>query len=439
MNIGKLVTILGSAALLAGCGGGASGPTPASLSAGGTKNPATTQGSTTLSIGVNVGALKSASNHRSTQQITSDVTALQVTITNAGVNSGNPVETTYSLSAAPCSGSSPTYTCVVAAPAGSDSVYVATAAGATIVGYAVPLTKSVTSGQTTSASFTLTPVAASFSGSEASPTAPDGGNLPEDAADHAVNVTANVDAPSADIISTPIDTLNLFGTVTVTTVPAYTVTPPAQAAASATAGSYAAAGYTFTYDGSQIGGDSLSVKAAYTNNATTGPVETLYDGLVTAASTATQVFTIPLVRLELPSTNVPSNASLGGTNFDVSGSYYYIAPSDWPANDGTTAAVVFNGTTSSDFTLNVTETNQPAAPVKDTTGTTCGTGIYTIGAVTGSGPYTTPITIHQPVNDGQTAACVLVIKDASFPTLTQAVSIYPTTLTIGTLSLRRGQ
>jgi hypothetical protein len=101
--------------------------------------------------------------------------------------------------------------------------------------------------------------------------------------------------------------------------------------------------------------------------------------------------------------------------------------------------VVFNGTTSSDFTLNVTETNQPAAPVKDTTGTTCGTGIYTIGAVTGSGPYTTPITIHQPVNDGQTAACVLVIKDASFPTLTQAVSIYPTTLTIGTLSLRRGQ
>ena len=430
MSIKKLVTILGAAALLAGCGGGGSGPSPSP----GTMNPTSPTGATRLAISVDLSALTAASTRRSPKQITSDVTALQVNVKNG---SGSYVETTYSLGSPPCSGSSPNYTCVIGVPIGSDTIYLATAASSTIVGYSEVQVKTVTSGETATASYTLTPVASSFSGSETSPTSPDGGNLPEDGASHPVTLAANVLAPDGQAISSPIDNVNLFGTTTVTTTPTYTVTPPSQTS-SATAGSYTAAGYSFTYDGTQVSGDSLAVKEAYTQNTSAGDlVEGLYNGLVTASSSPTQAFTIPLVRLELPQTNNPTNATLNGTNFDGTSSWYYIAPSTSLANAGTTAAVVFNGTTSSDFILTVTETNQPTAPVKDSTGTTCATGVYTFGTVTGSGPYTTNVTIHQPSASGQAASCVLVIQDASFSGLTQAVNIYPTNISIGTSSVHR--
>jgi hypothetical protein len=451
MEIKKFVTILGAAALLAGCGGGGGGASPSTLPS--TTNPNPTQNvGTGLTIGVDLTPLKPASKSRLPQQITSGTTALQVTVTNSAINSGNPVETTYTLSSPPCSGGPTTYSCIVAAPTGSDSIYVATAAGSTIVGYSVPQTKMVTSGETTAANFVLTPITDAFSGNTTTPGS--GGNLPEDGSSHSVALTANVLDLNGVVISSPIDTSNLFGTVTVTTAPTYTVTGPTQAAANATTGSYAAAGYTFSYDGTQVGSDSLvgtsdnqlAVKGAYTVNAQTGPIETLYNDL-TAPTTPTLIFSIPLVRLELPQTNIPSDATLHGSVFNpgdsASGSYYYITPSTAEGNNGTTAAVVFNGGTSANLTLNVTTTNDSTTPVSGGS-TTCGTGgaygtsVFSIGSpVNSSGTWTTQITINNPSSSLQSASCVLEIVAGAFSSLTQTVTIYPTTVTLGTSSVNR--
>lgn len=453
MEIKKLVTILGAAALLAGCGGGGSGASPSMLPTTTTPTQSTGSAGTGLTIGVDLTALKPASKSRSPQQITSGTTALQVTITNSAINSGNPVETTYTLGSAPCSGGPTTYSCVVTAPTGSDSIYVATAAGATIVGYSIPQTIPVTSGQTNAASFVLTPITDSFSGNTTTPG--NGANLPEDGVSHSVALTANVLDLNGVVISSPIDTLNLFGAVTVTTAPTYTVTGPTQAAANATTGSYAGANYAFSYDGAQIGSDSLvgtsdnqlAVKGAYTKNSQTGPIETLYNAH-TAPTSATLIFNIPLVRLELPQTNIPSDATLHASVFNpgdsASGSYYYITPSTAEGNNGTTAAVVFNGGTSANFTLNVTTTNDSTPPTSGGS-TTCGTGgaygtsVFSIGTpVNSTGTWTTPITITNPGGGtGQSASCVLEIVDGAFSSLTQTVTIYPTTVTLGTSSVGR--
>jgi hypothetical protein len=93
--------------------------------------------------------------------------------------------------------------------------------------------------------------------------------------------------------------------------------------------------YTFNYDGSQLNGDLLDIGASYNANATTGTVETLYNAALPAPAV---IFTIPLVRLELPLANNPAGATEGGTTFDPTDSWYYIAPTS-QANDGATAVL----------------------------------------------------------------------------------------------------
>jgi hypothetical protein len=280
-------------------------------------------------------------------------------------------------------------------------------------------------------SFTLTPVAVSFAtGFTTTPTF--GTGLPEDGplASHPVALVADVLAPDGEDIYAPIDNVNLFGTVTVrtTTVPGYAVTAPAQQI-SATSGEYVDGPYTFTYDGTQITGDQLTVQASYTPNNSLFPntVESAYNATTPPTS---QILSIPLTRLQIPTTNNPSNALAGGTTFDPTNSWYYIAPTSPETNNSSSAIVVFNNGATTSFVLNVTATNDVSTPTVSGTCSTAGQGsapIYTVGTTTGSPNGVTPITIQYPNLSGQGGPCVLTVVDGTYPTLQQSVTVYPTT------------
>ena len=296
----------------------------------------------------------------------------------------------------------------------------------------------------TALSFTLTPVASQFAtGFTTTPTF--GTGLPEDGplASHPVALVADVLAPDGEDLYSPIDNVNLFGTVTVTTttVPSYAVTAPAQQI-SATSGEYFDGPYTFTYDGTQITGDQLTVQAAYTKNNADFPSTVASAYNATTPSTA-QILSIPLTRLQIPTTNNPSGATAGGSTFDPTSSWYYIAPTPPEQNNSSTALVVFNGTATTSFVLNVTSTNDATTPlVESGTCSTAGSGngpIYTVGTETGSPNGVTPITIQYPNLSGQSAPCVLTVTDGTFPTLSQSVNVYPTTSSfiISTQSIHR--
>jgi hypothetical protein len=279
--------------------------------------------------------------------------------------------------------------------------------------------------------FTITPVATSFAtGFTTTPSF--GTGLPEDGplTSHPVALVADVLTPDGQDVYAPIDNVNLFGTVTVTTTttPSYTVTAPAQQI-SASAGIYVDGPYTFTYDGTQISGDQLTVQAAYTPNNSLFPntVETAYNA--TTPSTA-QILSIPLTRLQIPTTNNPSNATQGGSVYDPSNSWYYIAPTATEINNSSSATVNFNNApaATTSFVLNVTATNDTSQATVSGTCSTAGTGstpIYTIGAVTGSPNGVTPITIKTPTVSGQTSSCVLTVTNGTFSTLHQSVTVAP--------------
>jgi len=427
MNIAKLLTTLGATALLASCSGGGGSSPSSSL-------PNASGGSSALSISVNIGGRKSSSNHRSALQITSDVKALQVTLNNANT----VFQLSPTLDSRCTSVGSQTYTCTLSAAPGVYNVDVTTEAGASCpttcsaVGYSV-FQNNVTVSPATSTplTFTLTPVATSFAtGFTTTPNF--GTGLPEDGplASHPVALVADVLAPDGEDIYGPIDNVNLFGSVTVrtTTTPGYAVTAPAQLV-NATSGEYVDGPYTFTYDGTQITGDQLTVQASYTPNNSLFPntVETAYNATTPATST---ILSIPLTRLQIPTTNNPSNATAAGATFDPTSSWYYIAPTPSETNNSSNAIVVFNNGATTSFVLNVTATNDTSVPTVSGTCSTAGTGsnpIYVVGTTTGTPNGVTPITIQYPNLSGQTGPCVLTVVDGTFATLQQSVTVYPTT------------
>jgi hypothetical protein len=426
LKIAKLLTTLGAAALLASCGGGSSSTTvPA---------PSPTVSPGAIAIKVSMGARSGSSTRRSPKQITTDVTALQVT-----VNSTNTLfELSPTLDPRCTTFGSQAYTCSLNVATGTYNVDVTTEAGGscpptcTAVGYSV-FQNNVSVAPVTSValSFTLTPVATSFAtGFTTTPTF--GTGLPEDGplASHPVALVADVLTPNGQDVYAPIDNVNLFGTVTVTTTttPSYTVTAPAQQI-SATAGEYVDGPYTFTYDGTQISGDQLTVQAAYTQNNADFPsaIETAYNAVTPSTS---QILSIPLTRLQIPTTNNPSNATQGGSVYDPTNSWYYIAPTAPEANNSSSATVNFNNApaATTSFVLNVTATNDTSQATVSGTCSTAGTGstpIYTIGAVTGSPNGVTPITIKTPTASGQVSSCVLTATNGTFPTLHQSVTVSP--------------
>ncbi len=232
------------------------------------------------------------------------------------------------------------------------------------------------------------------------------------------------------LISSPIDTVNLFGSLVVTTSPAYTVTSPTQPSASATAGQYVDNPYSFTYDGALISGDSLAVVASYTHAATSSDsgiatVQGLYNSASSPSSA--QILTIPLVRFELPQANNPIGATFGGSVFDSSNSWYYIAPAN-ALNNQSSASLVFNYGATTAFTLNVAATNDTAAATVNTSASTaCAAADYTVGTPTTTGNLTTtPISIDYPSHSGQTTGCTLTVVAGGFPSLKQTLAIYPT-------------
>jgi hypothetical protein len=439
------------AALLAGCsGGGGGGSTSSNLP--NTTNPTNKAVSTGLAISVDLGAVKAASKLRSIQQITTDVTYLDVTIDS---NATQTFELTPSLSGS-CSGTYPTaVTCSIAANAGSHTVTVSTNNGSStsaIVGYSVPQTGvAVTLSTVTPLDFTLTPVATSFGGSYA------GGSgainsFPEDGSSHAQIATVDVGSLNDNAISTPIDTTNLFGTVAVSTLPSYSVTQASQSA-----GSYADTPYDFSYTGAQVSGDAITVQAAYTKNVShTSATETAYNAAVGSITSATTAFTIPLTRLELPATANPGDATVNGSAFGGTNSWYYYPPNSGASlytidaltaqpNNDASSIVVFNGSTASTtFELDVTAINETSKAV--TGGGTCdtaGTGstpIYTINSPSGTPNGVTPIVINYPTSSGQTVPCTLIIENGTFSTLKDTVTVYPTstgTITISPSSVHR--
>ena len=445
----KLVTVIAAAALLAGCGGGSSSSTslpstPSQVSQ--PTQPVANKVTTGLAIKVDIGSKKSQSKARSSaapiskrpNQITPDVTDLVVTV------DGTPTD--FVLATSPyCSNPTPgNYVCSIAASVGSHTVSVATNNGsATTVGYSLPQGNiNVAPLAVTNVSFTLTPVASGFSGSWVAATNAGWNSLPEDGNTYGVNVTADVLAMDGSLISTPIDNVNLFGTVTVSTAPnSYSVSPPTQTN-DPNYGVYNDSPYSFNYDGSEISGDQLVVNNAYTKNTTTqgnvssGLTQAAYNGAVTASSNATAFLSIPLTRLELPNNPNPAGATLNGSVFDSSNSWYYIPPSQvQPEPNGTTdAVVVFNNVNpnQNSFTLIARATNDTSqATVSGTCSTASGTGgtIYSIGAVVGSTNGVTPITIQPPTVSGQDTGtpCTLTVANGSFSTLTQSVTIYPST------------
>lgn len=455
MNIPKLVTILGAAALFAGCsGGGGSSPSPNLTN---TTNPTYTNVGTGLAISVDLSAVKAASNRRSPQQITADVNYLAVTIDSSATQYFKLTGTQTTG----CTGTSPSYSCTFATTAGSHTVAVTTnSAGDSshIVAYSVPQTGvSVTLAATTGLTFTLTPVATAFSGSYAAGSGASK-SFPEDGSTTpTISNTVNVLALNNDLIGTPLDTTNLFGAVTVTTSPVYTVTGATQSSASATAGSYTASPYTFTYNGAQVSGDALAVQAAYTKNTgNSSATEAAYNNAVGSITSAATVFTVPLTRLELPAAANPSGATVNGTTFDSTSSWYYYPPNSGSGsytidgqssqpNGDATSIVVFNGSTASaTFVLNVTATNDVSKAVTGSGSCdTAGTGsaaIYAIGSVTGSPNGVTPITIDFPGHSGQTAKCQLILTNGTFSTLLEKIEVYPTSngsIDISTQSVHR--
>jgi hypothetical protein len=280
------------------------------------------------------------------------------------------------------------------------------------VGYSV-FQNNVTVSPATSTplTFTLTPVATSFAtGFTTTPNF--GTGLPEDGplASHPVALVADVLAPDGEDIYGPIDNVNLFGSVTVrtTTTPGYAVTAPAQLVNA---------------------GDQLTVQASYTPNNSLFPntVETAYNATTPATST---ILSIPLTRLQIPTTNNPSNATAAGATFDPTSSWYYIAPTPSETNNSSNAIVVFNNGATTSFVLNVTATNDTSVPTVSGTCSTAGTGsnpIYVVGTTTGTPNGVTPITIQYPNLSGQTGPCVLTVVDGTFATLQQSVTVYPTT------------
>jgi hypothetical protein len=448
----KLITIIAAAALLAGCGGGGSTGTslPSAPQGSQPQQPAPDKVTTGLAIKVDVGAKKSSTSVRKTVssskhpfQITSDVTDLIVTV--------DSTPTDFVLATSPyCSQLGQTYTCGIAASVGSHTVSVTTNAGPTIVGYSLPVTGvSVAALSVTNVNFTVTPVAAAFASGESWTTPGLTASLPEDGNSYPVNVTADVLAPDGENISMPIDDVNLFGTVTVTTSPnTYTVTPPTQLT-DPNYGDYNDSPYSFTYDGSEISGDQLIVNEAYTlNTSNSSATATAYNNAVTAPTSATPVASIPLTRLELPNAPNPAGASINGSVFDSSNSWYYIPPSSVQPepNNTNSAVVVFNNVNPSQsaFVLHVRATNDLSGPsVSGSCSTASGTGgpIYTIGTTSGSTNGETGITINPPTSSGQStsAACTLTVADGTFSTLMQSVTVYPSTssLSIGIHAVHR--
>lgn len=427
MNIAKLYPTLLLAALLASCSSGGGSSVSSAVP--------TPTGTGSLAIHADVGARASSSKHRSPQQITSDVTALQVTL--------NSTNTTFELSPtldSRCTSfGSQAYTCQFDVAPGTYNVDVTTEAGAscpptcTAVGYSMPQNSiSVAPVSAVPLSFTLTPVASSFA-TGFTTTPPFGNGLPEDgpSASHPVSVVADVLTPDGQDIYSPIDNVNLFGTVTVTTttVPSYAVTAPAQQI-SATSGEYVDQPYTFTYDGTQISGDQLTVQAAYAKNSIDFP--SAIEGAYNATTPATaQILSIPLTRLQIPTANNPTNATQGGSVYDPSNSWYYIAPAAPEINGSSSATVNFNNSpaATTSFVLNVTSTNDAITPLTESgTCSTAGSGstpIYTVGTETGSPNGVTPITIKYPTLSGQVSSCVLTVTDGTFPTLHQSVTVNP--------------
>lgn len=434
MNLPERVMILSSIALLAACGGGGgSGTTPPSTASSSSSATAAANVGTGFAIKVATGTTKSSSTRRSVKQITTDVTTLVVQV--------DGVSTNYELSPAlspACTGSSPNYTCTIAASAGTHNVNVYTQNGsAAYVGFGFPQDNvTISLGQVTPLNFTLTPVVSALAGGTEVP-APSY-SLPEDGANHPVTVEMDALAPNGQLISSPIDTENYFGAVAVTTTPSYPVTQAPQAPASTLAGVYADAPYQFTYDGSQIPGDQLVVNGAYTQNHNDTVVtdqianENAYNGEVTASASAVPIFNIPLTRLTLPPNPSPANATIGGTTFDPTNSWYYYPPNNGstptvPQPNGSSSAVlVFNDGATSSVSLTMTETND-TNPM--TVSGTCVTPLsgtpWTPYTTTGSPNGMMTLQILPPAVSGQTAPCVITIVDGAFSTVTQSLNIYP--------------
>ncbi len=176
MSIPRLTAAAAVAVLLAGCGGGGSGTSPSGPAPAlpALSNSSTQKVTTGIAVRITANTQKSAANGRRPQQVTSGTTALDVNIDG----------TDNQILLSSCTGTAPNYTCLVPATAGSHQVYVETEDGTsppyTPVGYSVPQSVSVSVGQTTSVTFTLTPTVHSFSGSGAP------ASLPEDQSTHSV-------------------------------------------------------------------------------------------------------------------------------------------------------------------------------------------------------------------------------------------------------------
>jgi hypothetical protein len=426
-----------TAALLAGCGGSAATP-PAAPAPAAPSNGSSTQTQSgaraSLAINLSTGTKTSSATQRSAKQITSDVTQLLVNF--GGTATYYPLTGTGSPCTSPAAGS---YSCVVSEPVGTSTVYVGTASGSagnpTPVGYSVSQFLTLSVGQTTAANFVVTPLVniPTFNGL--------GVTLPADGQSHTIAFQADLAAPNGTIISSPVDTENLLGTVAVSFIAGgahVSVTPPTQPAA-AISGSYNDA-WSLTYDGAPLSGSYAELKETYTKNPSGGadPGATAYN----AGSVASAFDFVYLNDLELPQTTSPNGATFGGSTF--ANGTYYIAPGSL-ANNGT-AQIAFQNSATTDYTFALIERNDtghapsvitPAVPPVSGMAE-CPAGVATIGSSSTSanpGAYTTNVTIN---NTNGTAPCSVTFVNGTFSTLVQNVAVYPpASLTANVMSVRR--
>jgi hypothetical protein len=426
-----------TAALLAGCGGSAATP-PAAPAPAAPSNGSSTQTQSgaraSLAINLSTGTKTSSATQRSAKQITSDVTQLLVNF--GGTATYYPLTGTGSPCTSPAAGS---YSCVISEPVGTYSVYAGTAAGSTAshsdVGYAVAQSATLAVGQTTALNFVVTPIVSYPQGSISNQI------LPADGQTHTVSFQADLIAPNGGIISSPVDTLHLLGTMAVNVSVGgahMSVTPPTQPAA-AVSGSYNDA-WSLTYDGAPVTNNYGQLAFVYTKNTSDGsdPAATLY----TAAGATTNYTQVYFEDLELPQANAPSGATFGGNTF--ANGVYYIAPGSL-ANNGT-AQIAFQNSTTTSTSIALIETSENGNPASIVTPATppisgmteCPAGVASIGSsntTANPGSYTTNVTIN---NTNGSAPCSVTFKNGTFSTLVQNVAVYPpASLTANVSSIRR--
>jgi hypothetical protein len=317
MNHQKLLTTLGAIALLAGCSGGGSGVAPASVAQ---VAPvfAKTSGSSRLAIKIDARSVLAA--RRAPKQISAGVDTIDINV--AGQDNVVSLSDTTACSL-PTAGAQ---TCTIAlAPGMNEAVSVSLLRGATSAGVSVSQTLTFTAGQTTAASFTITPIVSEVVANAQFV------RLPEDGQQHTdlINVLA-VD-PLGNTISGPVDPA-VFGSVSLATS-SETLSNPTTFGPDPN-GNFSAT-TTLTYAGDAPAGDQIVLTPSYVSQ----------PGFAFAGAPVPQSVLLASIAFPAASINGPGSFSGSTITFSGLGTFSGLAITEKNAGAAATGSINTPGST----------------------------------------------------------------------------------------------